>query len=423
MARPLRVLIAGAGLGGLTLAHGLRNAHIDVAVFERDRHQPDPLHTYRIHINGAGSRALHACLPPPLWATFDALSGCPPRGIRFVTHRLRPLAFIPEPPVADGTDPGATSHPISRAGLRQLLLTGLDDVVSFERRLVRYEQGADGQVTAFFADGTSATGDLLVGADGTGSQVRRQYLPEARVVDTGVTGMAGKFALAEHSGGRLPAAFQTQMTMVIPPRDLGLFAASFIHKPGTTNGQVAGFDLPDHTFWALIGRRNAFPVDGDMRRLGGDVLQQAALRTIAGWHPLLRRLVGESDPATLISVPLHSAESVAPWAPSNVTLLGDAIHAMTPLQGLGGNTALRDAALLCERLVDVQADRAPLPAAIGAYESAMRDYGFEAVRRSQRMAEQVASPSVAGRTVFKAVLRVAEAVPSLKRRLFATQAD
>ena len=46
--------------------------------------------------------------------------------------------------------------------LRQVLLTGLEDVVHFDKTFTRYEQRDDGTVTAHFADGTSATGDLLV---------------------------------------------------------------------------------------------------------------------------------------------------------------------------------------------------------------------------------------------------------------------
>ena len=64
----LRVLIAGGGLGGLTLAHGLRSAGLDVAVFERGQPNMDLASSYRIHVDATGSRALHACLPPSVWS-------------------------------------------------------------------------------------------------------------------------------------------------------------------------------------------------------------------------------------------------------------------------------------------------------------------------------------------------------------------
>ncbi len=67
----MRVLIIGGGLGGLTLAHGLRNSGIGVAVHERSsRTGPQPA-GYGIHINDHGNRALHACLPEENWRAYD----------------------------------------------------------------------------------------------------------------------------------------------------------------------------------------------------------------------------------------------------------------------------------------------------------------------------------------------------------------
>jgi 2-polyprenyl-6-methoxyphenol hydroxylase-like FAD-dependent oxidoreductase len=87
----LRVIVIGAGIGGLALAHGLRRADIDVAVYERDRTPSHRLQGYRVHIDAAGSRALHACLPPELFDAFVATCGQPNRGIAFYSHRLREL--------------------------------------------------------------------------------------------------------------------------------------------------------------------------------------------------------------------------------------------------------------------------------------------------------------------------------------------
>src|SRR5579872_6582018 len=115
----LRVLIAGGGLGGLTLAHGLRAAGLQPLVFERRPAHVDRSASYRIHIDADGSRALYACLPPEQWRTFERHAAAPPRGLAFATERLERLACITEPDPA--REPVAHAHPISRAGLRQLL--------------------------------------------------------------------------------------------------------------------------------------------------------------------------------------------------------------------------------------------------------------------------------------------------------------
>jgi salicylate hydroxylase len=101
-----------------------------------------------------------------------------------------------------------------------------------------------------------------------------------------------------------------------------------------------------------------------------------------------------------------------------VTLIGDAIHTMTPLQGLGGNTALCDAAVLRHHLVEADRGWRGLLSAIHAYESAMLEYGFDAVQRSLQVSNAVTSTNVVGRTAFRVVLRAADRLPWLHQRLF-----
>jgi 2-polyprenyl-6-methoxyphenol hydroxylase-like FAD-dependent oxidoreductase len=65
-----------------------------------------------------------------------------------------------------------------------------------------------------------------------------------------------------------------------------------------------------------------------------------------------------------------------------VTLLGDAIHAMTYFRALGGNTALYDTGLLVPQLVAARRDGKPILQALRDYEDGMREHGYEAVRSS-----------------------------------------
>jgi 2-polyprenyl-6-methoxyphenol hydroxylase-like FAD-dependent oxidoreductase len=251
----LRVLIAGGGLGGLTLAHGLRQAGLEVQVFERQALDPDPARdlttSYRIHIDATGSRALHSCLPAELWQAFTTHAAAPPRGLAFCTEQLHRLGFIAD---SDPTaDPIGHAHPISRAGLRQLLLRGLEDCVEFDKRLVRYAHDRAGQIRADFADGSSATGDVLVGADGSSSAVRKQLVPGARVVDTGIAGIAGKLYLTQLTRDRLPAELLSQMTMVLPPKRMAMFMAAFQRRPEAPGADT--LDLPEHLLGAAGPRQ------------------------------------------------------------------------------------------------------------------------------------------------------------------------
>ena len=210
-----RVLVIGAGTGGLALAHGLVRAGIDVQVFERDALRTEGLHGYRVGIDPDGSRALHALLPPDLYDTFVATQARAPRWFNMLTEQLHEVLAI-ELPVE--TDPVESEKSVSRMTLRQVLMTGLEDVIKFGKEFTGFEQHADGTVTAHFADGSSAIGDLLVGADGVGSRVRKQYLPQARQEDTGIIAIAGKLPISEESTSLVPPRVFQGISMIQAPK-------------------------------------------------------------------------------------------------------------------------------------------------------------------------------------------------------------
>src|SRR3954469_6024660 len=183
----MKVLVIGGGTGGLALAHGLKRAGIGVTVFERDVLRTDGLHGYRVGIDPDGSRALKALLPGELYDTFVATKARDPKYFNMLTEDLKEVLSMEIPP---STDPVESEKSISRMTLRQVLLTGLDDVVEFGKEFTRFEQHAD-SATASLADGPEAAGGLLVAADGSGSRVRRQYLPQAKTEETGIIAIAG----------------------------------------------------------------------------------------------------------------------------------------------------------------------------------------------------------------------------------------
>src|SRR5215471_2386996 len=183
MSEPFHVLIIGGGVGGLTLAQGLKRAGVSAAVYERDRTPTDRLQGYRVHISPTGSRALHECLPPRLFDAFARTCGTGNGGAHFYTERMDTLMNVDAGDITHA-DSIARHRSASRITLRQVLMSGLEHL-HFGKAFTRYETDGD-RVVAHFEDGSIAEGRLLVAADGGGSRVRRQFLPEAERIDTGV---------------------------------------------------------------------------------------------------------------------------------------------------------------------------------------------------------------------------------------------
>ena len=431
----LRVIIIGAGTGGLCLAHGLKRAGIDVAVYERDRTRTDGLQGYRVGIDADGSRALQACLPPDVFEIFLATCARPPRYFNLVTENLDELLSLEIP---SQNDPVSSEHSVSRMTLRQVLLTGLEDVVQFDKTFTHYEQHLDGTVTVWFTDGSSATADLLVGADGTNSPVRKQYLPHGRLRDSGIVGIAGKIPLSDANRHLLPEKIFNGVTMVMAPRgffsiihvmefpwryDNPTLAAARSDRALLEHWPGLHFDnTRDYLMWGMGGAVQNLPPN--ILQVRGEPLLEIARDATRAWSLTFRELQRQTDPTTCFPLNIRTSERLAPWPTSNVTLIGDAIHTMTPGRGVGANTALRDAALLCQQLVAARDGRVALLDGVAAYEAEMRDYAFAAVEKSleQMDGRALVHRPVIGRAVTelsRAGMRLVNHLPPLKRRMAA----
>src|SRR5262249_51238096 len=102
-----------------------------------------------------------------------------------------------------------------------------------------------------------------------------------------------------------------------------------------------------YLMWALSGKRARLGLDGGAEKLDSSALAPTAARAMAGWAKGFRDLVDLSDPTTISCLPIRTSLPVAAWPTGRITLIGDAIHSMTPYRGIGANIALRDA--LCLR--------------------------------------------------------------------------
>ncbi|WP_405180929.1 FAD-dependent monooxygenase [Nocardia sp. NBC_01377] len=425
--QPLHVIVAGGGIGGLALANGLHRAGVSVSVHEREVERTDRLQGFRIHIDPHGSTALAELLSPRLYSFFAACAGKGGNGFGFITDQMKQiLQFDPREQPFDPA--GGGHYGISRITLRRILLAELHDTVRFGSVFDHYERRADGRVVAHFADGATEVGDVLVGADGGTSRVRAQYLPHAERIDTGIVTIAGKYALTEQARDRLPPLLLANPLTVIPPRGCGMFLAPHeFTLPTDATNVLGGEDRPvpeslfddtqPYVFWAFGAKRERY--DTDPETLSTTDLHQLAVRMTTGWAPELRTLVNDSDPETATAIPIKTSVPIPAWESTNVTLLGDAIHSMTPYGGIGANTALRDARLLCRNLIAAENRKRGLLESIHTYEAEMTDYGFAAVRHSLTVAEQSVSDNPIARTAGKLAFRAARAIPALQRKMFA----
>lgn len=376
-----KVLIAGAGIAGLTLAQGLRHAGVACEVYERE-----PLHTWRtgylLNLDAEGDDGLAACLPPALYELFVRASGetMDHHDLSVVVdtqgNQLTSMPHVGAP--ATGEYPPTN---IDRRTFRQILLSGLDDVVHHGTE-VRDVDVTSKSVAVRLADGQTAEGDVLVAADGVGSAVRRRLMPLVAIIPSpvGALGLFGRSPLTEEVAEQLPAAIWNGGFVIVSdgqgamlgvghwrPRqptsraavELGI-SGSFddAHPYVMLNGAVPpGVEVPPPAHWNEDTPRQ---------------MHETMAATVADWHPVIRRLVERIEPTTLFSHPFRRLDPAPAWPTSRVTYLGDSINAMLPTLGKGANMAIRNAAVLRDQLVTAARGERPPLEAIAAYEADMR---------------------------------------------------
>jgi salicylate hydroxylase len=385
----LHVLIAGGGLSGLCLAQGLTAAGISCAVYERD---PDLRRRtgYRITINGDGGDALQRCLAPDLYELYLQCSRHTPR--RAVSVVIGP--HCEERTTAPHLGPpneGERPHTaIDRLTLRQILAARLSDVIHCGAAVTGWERAGE-KVRVTLSDGGTAEGDVLVGADGVASVVRQGLLPDAQVIDTGVRGL-GLFArtpLTPEIHDSLPDVLLDGF--VIAADDRGVTLAMGAMDPRRAPEEAAAEVAPDVTLDPMapymmlsggIAPGTPIPPPGEWSADTPAQMHANMVQAVAGWHPALRGLVQRVALDTLFAAHFKRLNPMPAWPSSNVTVTGDAIHAMLPTFGMGGNTSLRDAAILSEQLSAVQQGTIELTDAVAAYEEAMREYVYPIMEMS-----------------------------------------
>ncbi|WP_299051226.1 FAD-dependent monooxygenase [uncultured Nocardioides sp.] len=362
----MRVVVVGAGIGGLALAQGLVGEGVDVLVLERDRALPDT-GGYRLHLTPAAGSALRGLLGAEAWRS--VVAACAPPGASRRMHvtdrRLRTLVTAP-------FEPGPDDEPhrmVGRIPLRVALGTGLADRLRLGVRVTGTAPRTAGGVDVLLADADPVAADVVVAADGVGSVVARGCAGGPTSAPVGLQGLAGR---AEPGPG-VPELLGAGPVLGIGPHGVGAFLT--LHAPAD--------EVPE-AIWGLVVS------DGAAARadLGDADPRAAAARLLRGWDPWLRDLVAHTDPATVGRYRFHAADprrGTAPWRvdpAAPVVALGDAVHAMPPTGGQSASTAVLDAADLRDALVRSAPDAATLAARLDEVGDTIARRGAAAVAES-----------------------------------------
>ncbi|MBL0696724.1 FAD-dependent monooxygenase [Comamonas sp. JC664] len=365
---PRHVLVAGAGIGGLTLACALRRAGLSVTVFERSEALTWVGAGITVQMNAtAALRRIGLC-------DEVARAGACPTDSAILRPSGSALTRLPVARIQE--ELGLPLVCIHRARLQAVLLAHAgEENVQLGRSVTAFHD--DGQaVTVRLSDGSAVTGDALVGADGLRSVVRGALLGDAPLRYSGYTSWRG-------------------VCPDVPGVTPGLVSETW--GPGARFGVVPiGFG---QTYW--FATQNA-PAGG--RDAPGE--SKRRLQSLfAGWHAPIEDLITATCDANIVRTDIHDRPPVSRWSRGRVTLLGDAAHPMTPNLGQGGCQAIEDAVVLGECL----AGDGPVEAALAAYESRRRERANAFVTRSWSLGRMAQWESAAGRFVRNTLFQL---VPS-----------
>lgn len=329
-----KVLVIGGGIGGLAAGNALTHLGIEAKVFER---APE-LHEIGAAI-GVQTNAIKALRS---FGRAEAVlaTGVPIEHYEYYSWRGKRLVRMPQGDI--GRRLGAPNVVLHRAELQTALLEGLEPgVTQLGATYVGYEEHEDG-VTAKFADGQEATGDLLLGADGLHSTVRKQLLGDTELRYSGWLAWRG---IAKFSHSSFPVGIARQI--LGRGRTFGMWHLSGgrVYWVGTTR-MAAGLPEP------ASGRKKLL-----LEWFGDGVEPMADLIETTDETAILRNEVFDRVP-------------VERWSSDRVTLLGDAAHPTTPVTGQGGGQAIEDAAVLAKQLAATEgSDGRQISAAFRAYEA------------------------------------------------------
>lgn len=365
-----RILVVGAGIGGLAAALALLRRGVPVAVYE----QAPALGEIGagVQISANGMRVLHALgLERALAAVAWEPAG---KVVRlWNTGETWPLFDLGAESVRRYGFPYLMFH---RADLHAALAGAVAAIdpgaVRLGARLVSLAEEGGG-VRLDFADGRTARGDAVVGADGIHSVVRRHLFGADRPRFTGIVAWRGVIP-----AGHLPA---------------GLLAPVGVNWVGP-GGHVIHYHLRrgELVNFVAVRERQDWQVESWTARGTTDECH----RDFAGWHDDIHAMIAAIDAphkwALMARAPLPC------WSRGRATLLGDACHPMLPFLAQGAVSAIEDGFVLARAVCEAPGD---IAAAFARYEAARRDRTARMMAGSAAQAERFHNPALAERDAAK----------------------
>lgn len=318
------IVIIGAGIGGLAAAASLLQDGHRVRVYEQ---------APQLGEVGAGiqmsANAVKVLDKLGLRAKIES-SAVRPKAFEFrrfdtgeTLHRL-PLGEQHE------HKHGAPYFQIHRSDLHRALQEAVLDLdpqaVLLNARATRIEEDAQG-ATVIFEDGRTARGELVVGADGIKSAVRKYVLGADSPVFTGQVAWRCTVPTS-----RIPPALRTDIVSTIwcGPKN---HAVTYYLRQGELLNFVGCVERPDEEeSWTAM--RPWEELDQDY----------------AGWHPMVRAVIDNVDRDQCFRWALNNRKPSMKWSTARVTMLGDAVHATLPYMAQGAAMAIEDAAVLARAL-------------------------------------------------------------------------
>lgn len=320
----MRILVIGAGIGGLTTAIALRRQGHGALVLERVR---------QLQEVGAGltlwPNAMRALRQLGI-ADAVAAVGSPVFSSDIRSWRGEVLS---QPPIHELEQrSGEVGIALHRAHLQRVLLDALDDgMLRLDAECCGFSQDAHG-VTAILSGGRTEHGDVLIGADGIWSTIRAQLLGKTKPRYAGYLALRA-IVPSDYQGHLFEAWGQGRRFGIVPIGD----------------GQVYWFATLNSSEEASSNR----------------VSKSAIVRRFEGWQAPIPALVESAQEDAILQQPVYDRPPTNHWGEGRVTLLGDAAHPTTPNLGQGACQAIEDAVALAACL----SGATDIPLALRAYES------------------------------------------------------